>query len=160
MGREELYSADVEQKALVLSGKDPKEPGARLEPDSGIAAAPTDPGTMQNFKLTLVSPPGRDGVIVRYEGISGNRPKCYANSVALWDNWYPDPTKDEPLNVTPVPSNRQPDSVPIDYTKFQGTDYLVTYQVGAALTSMCASLRLSPRIGEVAEPPSSVLISL
>jgi hypothetical protein len=121
--------------------------------------APADRDTLSNFSITVASPPNRDDVIVRYAGIKGNRPGDYGNTVALWDTLLPDPVLDQPLTTARIASNQQPGTVVIDW-KFQATDYLVTYQTGKALTTMCASLELSPRMLAQSVAPNNVILNI
>jgi hypothetical protein len=125
-----------------------------------MPGTPSDPGTLFHFELSLKSKPSKDGVIVYFTGIPGNRPQDFGNSVALWDNWYPDPEFHKPLKVTLIGSNLQPAGVRIENETFQENDYLVTYQVAAAMTSMCASLRISARPAAMSEPSNSVILRL
>ena len=121
--------------------------------------APADRDTLSNFSITVASPPNRDDVIVRYAGIKGNKPGDYDNTVALWDTLLPDPVLDQPLTTARITSNQQPGEVIIKW-EFQATDYLVTYQSGKALTTMCASLELSPRMRAEAVPPNNVILDI
>jgi hypothetical protein len=121
--------------------------------------APADRDTLSNFSITVASPPDRTNVIVHYAGIKGNKPEDYGNTVALWDTLLPDPVLDQPLTTAPIKGNQQPGTVVIDW-EFQATDYLVTYQTGKALTTMCASLELSPRTLAQAVPPNNVILEI
>ncbi|MBV8710850.1 MAG: hypothetical protein JOY56_03695 [Solirubrobacterales bacterium] len=120
----------------------------------------SDP-TLDNFCLQLHSTPDGQGVVVQYTGIPGNQPESYHNSVALWDSWSPvidGPNKTPPLVVVPISGNLQPSTVFVPWP-FTGTDYLITYQVGDSLTTMCAALELSLKL-KVPVPPTAISLSV
>jgi hypothetical protein len=99
---------------------------------------------------------------VRYTGVDGNRPKSYDNSVTLWDTWSPivaGPHKTPPLRVVPIRCDLQPNTTYVPWP-FTGTDYLITYQVGESLTTMCAGVRFSLKIKPMAVPPLAVSMSV
>jgi hypothetical protein len=122
---------------------------------------PSDP-TLNNFGVALNSQPDANGVVVRYTGVPGNRPGSYNNSVALWDTWSPivaGPHKTSPLETVSIQDDLQPNTIYIPW-KFTGTDYLITYQVGEELTTMCASLQLSLKLKPMAVPPGAISLSV
>jgi hypothetical protein len=140
------------------------EPESAAADDRSIWAASaagsliaSDP-TLNNFRLELKSQPDGDGVAVRYAGIPGNQPESYHNAVALWDTWSPviaGPNKTSPLRVVPITGNLQPSDVYVPWP-FTGTDYLITYQAGESLTTMCAALELSLNLKLATVPPSAI----
>ena len=80
--------------------------------------------------------PSQGEIIVSYNGLAGNQPGTYKNSLALWQGALPN-TSVGPIKVVPVGSDDQPNAVPFDYA-FQSTDYCLTYQVGPDVSTMCA----------------------
>jgi hypothetical protein len=80
-------------------------------------------------------------IIVRYDGIAGNQPRTYKNILALWNGALPNMTVD-PLRVTPIESNNQPNSQPFKFD-FEATDYCITYQVAEDISAMCAMTSFS-----------------
>ena len=68
----------------------------------------SDP-TLDNFGLTLVTKPDRSGVVVRFNGVPGNQPHAYGNTVALWDSWsliVTGPHAQTPLRVVAIDERR------------------------------------------------------
>jgi hypothetical protein len=144
------------------------EPGSTAADDGAISdqsaagqLIASDP-TLNNFGLALNSKPDGQGVVVRYTGVPGNQPDSYRNSVALWNTWTPvieGPNKTTPLRVVPISGDLQPSTVYVPWP-FTGTDYLITYQVGDSLTTMCAALELSLKLKPMIVPPSAVSLSV
>jgi hypothetical protein len=140
------------------------EPGSAAGDDKAISAESAarqliaSDATLDNFSLGLNSQPDNQGVVVRYTGVPGNQPDSFHNTVALWDSWSPiivGPNKTTPLCVVPISCNLQPSTVYVPWP-FTGTDYLITYQAGESLTTMCAALELSLTLKLMTVPPSAI----
>jgi hypothetical protein len=135
--------------------------GAISDQSAAGQLVPSDP-TLNNFGLALKSQPDGQGVVVGYTGVPGNQPDSYNNSVALWDTWSPvidGPHKTTPLRVVPISCDIQPSTVHVPWA-FTGTDYLISYQVGESMTTMCAALQLSLHLKPMVVPPSSISLSV
>lgn len=152
-----------------MTGAEEGEPRSAGTDNGAISAqsaasqfVPSDP-TLNNFGLTLSTQPDGQGVAVRYTGVPGNQPESYKNSVALWDTWSPiveGPHRTSPLCVVPIVGDLQPSTVYVPW-QFTGTDYLITYQVGEELTTMCASLELSLKLLKpMIVPPGAISLSV
>jgi hypothetical protein len=113
-------------------------------------------GQLSNVSLTIKNVTA-DGVVVRYQGLSGNMPLTYKNSVALWNSLIPNVgAPGQPLETTEIPTNDQPGSVFVEYP-IVDTDYCLTYQVGESQTTMCA---LAPHSSTMADLPTSIDIDI
>jgi hypothetical protein len=144
------------------------EPGSaaadkgEIPPQSAAGQLIASDPTLNNFGLALNSQPNGRGVVVGYTGIPGNQPDSYHNTVALWDSWSPiieGPNKTTPLRVVPISGDLQPSTVYVPW-QFTGTDYLISYQVGESLTTMCAALELSLKLRPMTVPPSAISLSV
>lgn len=80
------------------------------------------------------------GIIVKYNGLAGNLPKTYNNSIALWSGSVPN-IHGGLIKKVDVEKNNQAGNVFIKYS-FQQSYYSLTYQVGTSLQTMCALAQL------------------
>ncbi len=118
-----------------------------------VISPPNDP---VNFSILPANEPTGDGVIINVKGIPGNLPKTYGNTVAVWDTWYPDLSSGESADlshVVNVPTDQQANSIVVNYP-FSGGNYLLSYQVGQSVTTMCASYRLSLELVAMSVTPA------
>jgi hypothetical protein len=98
----------------------------------------TDTDDVSHFTVTPGKPEAKF-IIVSYNGLSGNLPKTYKNSIALWLGSIPNMAK-APLKIVEIDKDRQAGDVVIE-EDFQQLFYSFTYQVGA-LETMCALAQL------------------
>ena len=98
----------------------------------------TDTEDLSHFSLNPGKPTAKF-VVVKYNGLAGNLPKTYDNSIALWLGSIPN--RDiGPLTIVKINKDQQAGDVNIP-CKFQQLAYSLTYQVGA-LKTMCALAQL------------------
>lgn len=94
------------------------------------------------------------------KGLDGNLPKTNGNTIALWDGQFPN-FSGKPLKIVPMPTDHWPTRIQFPY-EFAPSDYCLTYQCGADISTACAMARLNlfVNLAALPEPPENVSLKL
>ncbi len=101
-------------------------------------------GSLANFKITACSDVTPSGVTLQLEGLAGNNPELYKNTIAVFSGVGPSPSQ-EPEKVVAITKSSMPNRFDLEFA-FGPSDYSLTYQVAGAgnadpsvgLETMCA----------------------